>query len=822
MSETYNLTNQEQLWIMEKVKQRQLSVEEAEKMASVMSSGKEEKMESTSAKAFTFGVIRYPYGFKNGNGIKNSMQIDFRMQSIYFMDKITIHVIIPFIDIIECFSDENNFGIKIQTKHSKFKFTTNSEHKAEIERLLSTIIQGNKFGSIQTELPSFPEEIPSTPDFQASDSEPSIISLINKRKVLKEGILEKKGNAAIVRWSKRFLRVEEREFSYYEPNKEGDPLGVVQINSSTEIEAISTEKDTFVITVGKRSYFFRVKKYETPERTEGERNSWLLAFREACSQETFIRYWVKNRKSFFPSERKQLMRSSSPPVDYDTYDGNKPSQLNLPAELEMITFRKPSSPTKVTSSFDSVPQKSGPKTAGPQNELNVPEKKSKSHSGSNLSSPHKPSLSPVHPKSPSTSPLSPNSKSLSFPSQVPSRIAPPPPVPPPPPVAPSLSGLAHKSKIILKAHCDRRLKHFYVPNITPKEMCKTVWGDLTDITARLDMNLLEENFTEEKKISEPFNKETKRISYMSPKKAQNILILMRSDLFIQTVYNLEEVINSLKPPEDDKIDTIQKIQKYQPAKDEIELYQKLIQDKTSFQKADKIMALLSSIPCLQKRLELILNVWTFESQYEEFIEFLKQLMNACSEILNSKKFPKVLEYLLAIFNLMNTSGSASNCGAIQGFHLKFLSQLKSIHNASGFSLLKMLVCQLNKSSPELLDFHKEFSTVMKCENISVKAIHANIEVLKKDLKSISNNLKSIESMIEKPTAKEKEFFFDLKDFYKIQQQKLDSTVKDMNKIQKSYEKILTWFGLPRDTSSEELFQYLISFIEQYIATMSSN
>lgn len=805
---------------MERVKQRQLSLDDAEKMASIISSGKEEKMESTSAKAFTFGVTRYPYGFKNGNGIKNSMQIDFRMQSIYFMDKITIHVIIPFIDIIESDSNENNFSIKIQTKHSKFKFTTNSEHIAEIERLISTIIQGNKFRSIQTEIPSFPEEIPSTPDLQGS--EPSIISVINKRKVLKEGIVEKKGNAAIVRWSKRFLRVEEREFSYYEPNKEEDPLGVVQINSSTEIEAISTEKDTFVITVGKRSYFFRVKKYETPERTEGERNSWILAFREACSQERFIRYWIKNRKSFFPSEKKKLMRSPSPPVDYDTYDGNKQSQLNLPTELEMTTFRKPSLPPKDALPVVSVPQKSGPKTAGPQNELNVPEKKGRSHSGSNLPSPHKPPLSPVHPKSPSTSPLSPNSKSLSLPCPVPSRIAPTPPVPPPPPIAPPMPGLAKKSKIILKAHCDRRLKHFYVPNITPKEMCKTIWGDLTDISARLDMNLLEENFTEEKKISESLNKETKRISYMSPKKAQNILILMKSDLFIQTVYNIEEVINSITPPEDDKIDQIQKIQKYQPVKDEIELYQKLIQDKTSFGKADKIMALLSSIPCLQKRLELILNVWSFESQYEEFIEFIKLLINACSEILNSKKFPKVLEYLLAIFNIMNTSGSASNAAAIQGFHLKFLTELKSIHNASSFSLLKMLVCQLNKSSPELLDFHKEFSTVMKCAKISVKAIHANIEVLKKDLKSISNNLKSIQSMIEKPTAKEKEFFSQLKDFYKIQQQKLDSTVKDMNNIQKSYEKILIWFGLPSDTSSEDLFQYLISFIEQYIGTISSN
>lgn len=59
------------------------------------------------------------------------------------------------------------------------------------------------------------------------------------------------------------------------------------------------------------------------------------------------------------------------------------------------------------------------------------------------------------------------------------------------------------------------------------------------------------------------------------------------------------------------------------------------------------------------------------------IQFIKQLMNACSEILNSKKFPKVLEYLLAIFNIMNTSGSANNSSAIQGFHLKFLSQVRN-------------------------------------------------------------------------------------------------------------------------------------------------
>lgn len=140
------------------------------------------------------------------------------------------------------------------------------------------------------------------------------------------------------------------------------------------------------------------------------------------------------------------------------------------SHCHFFLISEPLLPPKDAFPVVSLPQKSGSKTAGPQNELNVPEKKSKSHSGSNLSSSHKPPLSPVHPKSPSISPPSPNSKALSLPCPVRSRSVPIPPVPPPPPVAPSVPGLAQKSKIILKAHCDRRLKHFYVPNITPKEV----------------------------------------------------------------------------------------------------------------------------------------------------------------------------------------------------------------------------------------------------------------------------------------------------------------------------------------------------------------
>ncbi|KAL5022228.1 hypothetical protein ScPMuIL_001383 [Solemya velum] len=102
---------------------------------------------------------------------------------------------------------------------------------------------------------------------------------------IKEGYLEKKGNAAIIFWEKRYVRVKPGLFAYYKPKKNMQyALHIIPISQGVTV--LRNGVSGFDVTVKQRTYSFRMindPKNQTANDPEYELSSWMLAFENASS-----------------------------------------------------------------------------------------------------------------------------------------------------------------------------------------------------------------------------------------------------------------------------------------------------------------------------------------------------------------------------------------------------------------------------------------------------------------------------------------------------------------------------------------------------------
>ncbi|XP_062582303.1 uncharacterized protein LOC134244053 isoform X1 [Saccostrea cucullata] len=98
--------------------------------------------------------------------------------------------------------------------------------------------------------------------------------------ILKQGYLDKQGNATVKVWNVRFVKVEPGKLSYALPEKVENALNVIYLHESNAC-VISTKNYGFDVKVPNRVYHFRL--LENTENRDEEFSAWMEALNKACS-----------------------------------------------------------------------------------------------------------------------------------------------------------------------------------------------------------------------------------------------------------------------------------------------------------------------------------------------------------------------------------------------------------------------------------------------------------------------------------------------------------------------------------------------------------
>ncbi|XP_027213745.2 protein diaphanous isoform X2 [Penaeus vannamei] len=213
-----------------------------------------------------------------------------------------------------------------------------------------------------------------------------------------------------------------------------------------------------------------------------------------------------------------------------------------------------------------------------------------------------------------------------------------------------------------------------------------------------------------------------------------------------------------------------------------------------------------------KKLIPLLKNMAFKTDYPSLVKETRlDIVNtkaALDELINSKKFERVLSYILEFGNVLN---AGSRNADTLGFDISFLPKLSNTKNADGHTLLHYLAETLMKEEPESADFEDGLLHFSDAERVNVEAVKANIAKMKKEIKNIGNDLQRHTK--QDPEDKFKEKF---EEFHRTAEEDVSLLETEFDMMQKRFVQVSDLFTFEVNKySQEDFFRDINEFIALY-------
>lgn len=167
--------------------------------------------------------------------------------------------------------------------------------------------------------------------------------------------------------------------------------------------------------------------------------------------------------------------------------------------------------------------------------------------------------------------------------------------------------------------------------------------------------------------------------------------------------------------------------------------------------------------------------------------------------MESKKFLKLLEIILAIGNFLNSSGGR---GA-HGFNLSSLLKLKDV-KATGapMDLLTYIVLFLQKNYPDIVDFYKELEHVEPASRVAISQVQSDISEMKKGVSRVAQEIEALEQSNPSPKDKFRSVMIEFLDYAS---DKVDKLEAEYEKAQELLQKLQVFYGEDKKKYKPEAF-----------------
>ncbi|XP_029012351.1 uncharacterized protein LOC114858863 [Betta splendens] len=801
------LTNEMQLSIMNKVKNGELSIEDALKLASndrkkllrQQSLGDESLQEQLQ---YNFSVYKHSHH----RWQKRVIQIDFKNCMVCSIEKGIVKRHLPFCIVKSCDDGVGSrFTISFQGRHDYELEATSLEDKQKILQLVNQIIYKNIYGDPD------PEE-------RNSDSCPRAPA---PQSIRKGNLLLHRGGLASFKWVKYEAQLLTGQLTLV-PLRIRSPVDgeamlvipesiVIHLSDGDTCIQKSQGSDTFILNTHKNEYQFRVPITEdtTPESAQSERNAWVQAIDKLCSdwkKKSAQRKMKKNRPISEEREDSDVELESNggfsagnlavihPPVDRapaDSASGAGP--LAGDTSPSSAVYARPIPKTRRSGSISSAEPSAAP----------LPHPRPPPKSPGDAASPLPPCPPPLPPH---VAPAPPSPQPLPQDSGSPAVTPPPPPpgAPPPPPLPPlPFKGPANSRKPTTKA--------FHWDVVSSEKIGKSFWTQGSAEKTQISTSRLLEQFAVKELakfgVADVIN--TQQIM-LNQKIAHNFNIFLKS--FPVQPGELKDKLFIISEEDGGLSDEhITSLRRYVPTLDDVEKYKSYKGPVTDLHIVDQYMLEMCNIPNLSTQLNLLLTLRELPTSMNDLQPLINQKIRMCTQLYNSRSFVSVLEYLLAIGNYLNENAGKEKA---KGFRLSSLSKLSQLRGrGKKFTLLNALVEQIMLHEPCLATFTQELAEFETVPGASIKGLTAEVDVLKNELQKVIQYRKNCKKR--NAGAQPLNFTKDLKMAIEKYNTDLSALTKTCEEMKKLYTVILVKFGEPADKDSQELFGIVSQFVQDF-------
>lgn len=276
-----------------------------------------------------------------------------------------------------------------------------------------------------------------------------------------------------------------------------------------------------------------------------------------------------------------------------------------------------------------------------------------------------------------------------------------------------------------------KLKTLHWDKVRASSDREMVWDQLKSSSFKLDEEMIETLFVVKSPTPNPkemirrpvLPSQSQENRVLDPKKSQNIAILLRA-----LNVTVEEVCEALLEGNADALGTelLESLLKMAPSKEE-ERKLKEHKDDSPFKlgPAEKFLKAVLDIPFAFKRVDAMLYISNFDSEFDYLKKSFETLEAACEELRSNRMFLKLLEAVLKTGNRMNVG---TNRGDAHAFKLDTLLKLVDVKGADGkTTLLHFVVQEIIKSEGARLsggdqDQQSTMTDDAKCRKLGLQVV----------------------------------------------------------------------------------------------------
>lgn len=397
-------------------------------------------------------------------------------------------------------------------------------------------------------------------------------------------------------------------------------------------------------------------------------------------------------------------------------------------------------------------------------------------------------------------------------------LTPPPPPPPLPPV-PCAPPLLHRGP-----HRRSESSHMSVKRLRWEQVENsegTIWGQLgedseydklSDMVKYLDLELHFGTQKPAKPSSRPESLKKKgAVEILSHKKAYNTSILI-AHLKLSHL----ELRRLLMTMESERLEPshIKQLLLYAPDEDETQRYQQYQDSPSKLSEPDQFVLQMLSVPEYKMRLRSLYFKTTLQEKMEEIKTSYECIHQASTELKNSNKIAKILEFVLAMGNYLNNGQPKTN--KTTGFKINFLTELNTTKTADGKStFLHILAMSLSQHFPELLSFAKDLPTVPLAAKVNQRMLTTDLIELHSTMQDIRNCCQST------PATPKDRFAIVMSSFLENAYPSIQALDTLQQKSMEEFSKVSSFFGEdPKVTTTESFFGIFAEFKNKFERAIS--
>ncbi|KAJ4883246.1 Formin-like protein [Raphanus sativus] len=255
------------------------------------------------------------------------------------------------------------------------------------------------------------------------------------------------------------------------------------------------------------------------------------------------------------------------------------------------------------------------------------------------------------------------------------------------------------------------------------------------------------------------------------------------------------------------IDQIEKLLRFCPTKEEMDILKSYTGDKTTLGKSEKFFLELMKVPRVESKLRVFSFMIQFDTQITDLKKSLKVVKSACKEIRSSQKLREIMKRILYLGNTLN---KGTIRGSAVGFKLDSLLILSDTRAADRKMTLMHYLCKVLASKASyLLDFHKDLESLESALKIQLRSLAQEMQVICKGMEMLDQELTASERDGPVSEVSHKR----LKDFMRIAETELKAVSSLYSIVGRNADALVYYFG---EDPSRYPFEQVTGTLEKFI------